>query len=151
MRVIALLAAALPVTGCSFVFVQPPHDDEVRHSAGSCTSSPIAPVLDSVLTLTNLASAVYVATEKNASNRDAAVVLGVSFAALWLSSAIYGFYETSRCSELVSEEAADPFFGPVPSRRPVYRGPGGPEFVAPPPPVPAPVPPPDRHDPAPAP
>ena len=95
-------------------------------------------MLDSVLTLTNLLSALYVATENNATNKDAAVVLGVSFAALWLSSAIYGFYETSRCSELVSEEARDPHFGPVPSRRPVYRGPGGPEFVAPPPPVPAP-------------
>ena len=88
------------------MFVQPPRDDEVRRGVGSCTSAPIAPVLDSVLTITNLLSALYVATEKNATNKDAAVLLGVSFAAFWLSSAVYGFYETSRCSELESEDEA---------------------------------------------
>jgi hypothetical protein len=93
-----LLPATGPLAGCSWLFVQPLSE---RHQPGDfpdCTDNPIAPVVDTVLTLSNLGSAAYVATEDNVKNKAAAVTVGVLVGAVWLSSAIYGYSKTSACA-----------------------------------------------------
>ena len=103
-----VVVTALSMCGCSFVLVDPPKDDLPTRTTIDCTTSPLAPVIDSLLTLTNFATAGYVATQDNVANKGAAVGVGIAAGALWLSSAIYGYYNVSRCAELI-REAPVPF------------------------------------------
>ncbi len=98
-----LFAASLSASGCSWIFVQklPPSYDP--RDLPDCTSNRGAPVVDTIFTVTNLASAIYVAGENNATNKGAAVGLGTAVAALWLSSAIYGYKATSECDDAREE------------------------------------------------
>jgi hypothetical protein len=111
---VAALVALSMCSGCSFIFVQPPKDDDF-HARGTrnCTTTPVAPVIDSLFTLTNLLSAFYVANEDNVTNKGTAVGVGLGVAAFWLSSAIYGYYNTSQCAELAREDDAGPYHRPV--------------------------------------
>lgn len=120
--------------GCSYLFVTPPHEDYGGRVIGDCTTNRAAPVIDTIFVTTNVLSAVYVAGEDNVTNKGTAVGLGLSVAALWLSSAIYGYYNTSRCSELLEDDS--PYSRPLP-RRPVAR----PTWQPMPPPAPPPAPP----------
>ncbi len=118
------LVALSVCDGCSFLFVQPPKDDVPSRGAGDCTTSAVAPVVDSLFALTNAVSAAYVASLSNEeiTNKGPAIGLGLGVAAVWLASAIYGYYNTSRCVELVRDRAAEPFltgYRPPASLRPV--------------------------------
>lgn len=134
LAVTALLT--LSMSGCSFLFVQPPKDDyPARGYTMNCTTSPVAPVFDTIFTLTNLLSAGYVAQEDNVTNKGTAVTAGLLVAGAWLSSAIYGYYNTSRCSELMNEDDSPPYRRPVHYQpRPTWRPA---PVAAPPPPPPA--------------
>lgn len=113
-----LFAVVLSSPACSFIFVTPPHEDYGGRVSGDCTTNRAAPIIDTIFTTTNVLSAVYVAGQDNVTNKSTAVGVGLGVAALWLSSAIYGYYNTSRCSELLEEDT--PYSRPVPhSRRPV--------------------------------
>lgn len=109
-RLALILLLSLPA--CSYLFVTPPHEGYGGQFNRDCTTNRAAPVIDTILVATNTVSAVYVAGKENVKNQEAAVSLGVAFAAFWLSSAIYGYYNTSRCSELVEDEG--PYSRPVP-------------------------------------
>lgn len=138
--VVVGLAATLPLTGCSFLFVQPPHESDDFRSAAGCTTSPVAPVIDTIFTLTNVGSALYVASEDNVTNKGTAVGAGLLVGALWLSSAIYGYYNTSQCAELQRNLDDGPYRGPVHTVRPswgVRRV--APATIEPPPPPPPPA------------
>jgi hypothetical protein len=121
--------------GCSYIFVQPPKDDDL-HARGvlTCTTTPIAPVVDSVFTLTNLLSVFYVANENNVTDKGTPMAAGLAVAAIWLSSAIYGYYNTSQCADLAREDDPGPYHRPVHYQHAVFRPP-----PAPPPVVPAPA------------
>lgn len=97
--------------GCSFIFVRtPPSDGRItpRVRSTDCTSSKIAPGFDTAfgalqLVRTGLAASAPDSTYENPNaplSREADIALGVSFAALFVSSAVYGFVNTSRCSRL---------------------------------------------------
>ncbi len=135
----ACVATTLPLAGCSFIFIQPPHEDDGYRRVTTCTTSPVAPIIDTIFTLTNFGSAAYVASENNVTNKGTAVAAGLAVGALWLSSAIYGYYNTNRCSELQTGDDERPYRGPVHTTGSGWGGPVAPRR-APPPPAPPPAP-----------
>jgi hypothetical protein len=102
-------ALALHSAGCSFVFVTPPPahvSQPIAHPHVDCTSSPIAPVLDGILTGYELFRVGYAAQASSSDysgypiRREADIALGAGFAALFLTSTIYGVVSTSACQRL---------------------------------------------------
>ncbi|HEY4393945.1 MAG TPA: hypothetical protein VGP64_07785 [Polyangia bacterium] len=110
-----LLALLFTSTGwssaCSWIFVKPLPDRYERGDFADCTTNAAAPVIDTLFTLTNVGSSIYVAGEDNVTNKGPAVTAGLLVGALWLSSAIYGYSHTSECRD-AKEDADD-----RPSRR----------------------------------
>jgi hypothetical protein len=82
--------------GCSWIFVQP-LPPEHGYDYQPCTSSRVAPVIDTIFTITNVASALYVGTRDNVTNKGTAVTFGLSVATLWGLSAGYGYSHTAEC------------------------------------------------------
>ncbi len=118
------MSATLPLTGCSFLFVQAPHEERGYRGVMGCTTTPVAPIIDTIFTLTNIASTAYVASEDNVTNKGTAVSVGLAVAALWLSSAMYGYYNTNRCTELQRDDYDDrPYHRPVRSSRVEWQEP----------------------------
>jgi hypothetical protein len=99
-----LLATGL-VSGCSWIFVQPLPARYERGDSTDCTSNVAAPVIDTLFTLTNVGSSIYVAGQDNVTNQGAAVTAGLVVGVVWLSSAIYGYGHTSECRD--AKEEAD--------------------------------------------
>lgn len=87
MKHIVIVLAVLTLPGCSWVTVnKPPKEpmwDEVTYSG--CTDNKAAPVIDTIFA---------VSTGLNALCCN---VLSLPFAALWTTSAYYGFDETEKC------------------------------------------------------
>jgi hypothetical protein len=130
------IVALAGTSGCSWIFVQPlPAEHGYRDGYQSCTTSRVAPAFDTIFTLTNLASALYVASENNVSNKGEAVTLGVSVAVIWALSAGYGFSHTAECE--AAQEDAEGGYRPPPHLRapPRYYPQPPPRVVAPPPPT----------------
>jgi hypothetical protein len=75
-----------------------------------CTTSPAAPLIDSILVATNVGSAAYVEGQNNVKNKAESVALGLGVATFWLTSAIYGFYFTRECAMLKEEAQAVPYY-----------------------------------------
>jgi hypothetical protein len=98
----------LPLTGCSFLFVDAPPEHPERHSRRSempCTSSKVAPIIDTVLAGYE---AVRTATAVAASDsdydgipisREADIGLALGFLALFGASAAYGYVVTGQCTD----------------------------------------------------
>jgi hypothetical protein len=105
---ICVLLLLLP--SCSFLLVESlPENYKPRRRVLSCTTNRAAPVIDTVLTLTNIASAIYVASLDNVKNKGTSVMLGLSVAALWANSAIYGYKATNACEEAKEEAEGGPY------------------------------------------
>jgi hypothetical protein len=121
------LALVLPTTaswsGCSWVFVEPLPDRHVSGDFADCTTSPAAPVIDTLFALTNLGSAIYVGGQ-DSPNKGAAMTAGALFGALWLSSAVYGYFKTSDCRDAQADYEDRPRAHPLPRARPVGYPPG---------------------------
>jgi hypothetical protein len=109
-RLALLLGLPLLTTGsfggCSWIFVQPRPDRYEPGDVVDCTTNAVAPVIDTLLTLTNVGAAIYVAGEDNVTNKGTAVTAGLLVGALWFSSAVYGYSKTSDCRD-AKDEAAD--------------------------------------------
>lgn len=95
--------------GCSFVFVDgPPNHPPTYFDAAprekACTTSRLAPIIDSSLAALELARAGVALASSEESYRKAGfsrsweIGLGAGFAALFLSSALYGFVQTHECA-----------------------------------------------------
>lgn len=97
--------AALSFTGgCSFTFVDTAVYDNGVLRPGECTTSFVPPVADTVLVATHLASAVFQANQQGVANKNTFIALDLAGAAVWLSSAIYGYYFTTECTNLRAEQ-----------------------------------------------
>ncbi|HVY38161.1 MAG TPA: hypothetical protein VHM31_09500 [Polyangia bacterium] len=136
----AFTALVLPLAGCSLMFVQPPHEGYGYRGVVGCTKNRLAPFIDTVFTATNVASAVYVASQDNVTNKGGAVAVGLAAAGAWAASAAYGYYNTNRCAELLADAEDDdrpfrrhPNNGPFGWRAPVAPMPpaGAPPATAP--------------------
>jgi hypothetical protein len=129
---VMLLPIGSSLSGCSWIFVQPLPP---RHESGdpnACTTNRAAPVIDTILTLTNVTSAVYVAGQENVTNKGPAVTAGLLVGAMWLSSAIYGYSKTSECEAALADDEP---VRPRPHRwvpPPAVRYPAGPPAERPP-------------------
>jgi hypothetical protein len=99
----ASILTVLSSSGCSWLFVQPLPPNYERGDDSNCTTSRVAPVIDTIFTATNLASAIYVSGQNNVANKGSAAALGTSVAILWLSSAIYGYRSTSACEDALDD------------------------------------------------
>jgi hypothetical protein len=163
------LAAAVGVSGCSFVLVPiPPSAPEERtpKAAEACSTSTTVPVVDAALSgigvFYTVSGAASSDNEPFLSPLDTTgtIALGVTTAALYGASAAFGFLSVSRCGELREEvkgrapNADDGAPGtsapPAPSASvpaaPIQEPPSPPESapsaapVSPPPPPPVPSP-----------
>jgi hypothetical protein len=104
-------------SGCSFLFVKGPPSQPQHAPVIDCTTSKVAPVLDSVFGVLEVVRIVAAAAAsdsayQNASiPREADIGLGLAFAALFIGSATYGGIQTGRCADLkekfVSDESND--------------------------------------------
>ena len=96
-----LLLLFLGTTGCSFLFVKPSKEPEPRE----CTSSWAAPIVDSLLGTYQLVGFIVAhgAREEDYEGerltREGDMLFGATFAALHLSSAVYGYALTSDCAK----------------------------------------------------
>jgi hypothetical protein len=97
----SLLVFLLP--GCSMIFVEPAPSNYASLTSYDCTTTKAAPVVDTILALSNLGTAAYVAGHDNAGNKQESVTLALSVATMWAGSAIYGYWTTSKCSEAKEE------------------------------------------------
>lgn len=106
---IAVLASSVACAGCSFVAVRPPPSraaESVREPASSparCTTSPVAPIVDSAIAGFQIVrTAIAVDTDPaeyggSVINRDVDIAIGVTAASAFLASAIYGSITVSNC------------------------------------------------------
>ena len=99
---------ALSNTGCSLLFVNErpsPRPGSLAPAAAKCTSSQVAPVLDTIFTGLEVARVLYAASAddsvyKNPNqplSRGTDIALGLGFTALFLGSSLYGFTATRSC------------------------------------------------------
>jgi hypothetical protein len=99
---------ALSSTGCSLLFVHErpsPRPGNIGPPPGECTSSQVAPVLDTIFTGLEATREVYAASAddsvyadpKQPLSRGADIGFGLGFTALFLGSAIYGYAATGSC------------------------------------------------------
>ncbi|MGC4093888.1 MAG: hypothetical protein QM756_39480 [Polyangiaceae bacterium] len=102
------LAASVCLNGCSFVFVDGPPQHAPAYAGSApreklCTTSRLAPIVDTTLGALEMARAgVALASSaetyrKAGFDRSWELGLGLGFAALFWSSAVYGFVQTHEC------------------------------------------------------
>jgi hypothetical protein len=114
-----LVLVSLGGFGCSFVFVPPPPSDPMertREAASRCTTSVLHPVLDSVAAgvgalnfgIAADASPGKVAWYSIEMDAKKGMALGATQLALYGAAAVYGFVQTSRCSDLRDEVRGKP-------------------------------------------
>ena len=111
-----ILSSVAGLPGCSFLFVTSPKHVESTPAAAytpvECTSSKVAPAVDTVLAGLEVARTVYAATadksvyEGAPISRGADIAFGLGFLALFGASAIWGYSVTSECSRLHNHSPA---------------------------------------------
>jgi hypothetical protein len=149
---VALMLAALSLTsGCSWALLQSMPEDYENREYVDCTTNTTAPVVDTIFTLLNAGSTVYLERQDDVPNKGAALGVGVLAAAVWGASAVYGYVETAECAAYRRDRQlheghwspSRPQFYPQPP--PVLPPTENPSIAAPPSPTPpasAPPPPP---------
>jgi hypothetical protein len=111
--VLAVLGAIVSCPGCSLVFVKRPLPAErgLPERPGPCTSSKVLPTVDVVIAGLQLAGTAVAASASEADydgspiSREGDIALGVALAAVFATSAIYGFATTSRCTKLEEQQS----------------------------------------------
>ena len=110
---------AFASSGCSLLFIKGPSDTSHSQfrpgSSVKCTSSKVAPALDTVFAglevlRTGLAAGADDSVYNNPNqplSREADIALGIGFASLFLGSAIYGYATTAACSKRKQANAPD--------------------------------------------
>jgi hypothetical protein len=114
-------------SGCSLVFVTPPPAAPapgLPRPQVDCTSSNLAPIVDSVLTAYELAGVAYVSTLEDSRFRNYPITrqqdmaAGGVFAAVFAGAAIYGYVSTARCRRIKRGPATPDYLPGVSSARP---------------------------------
>jgi hypothetical protein len=103
---LSMAALCAGSAGCSFIFVRGPPSQPRQTRVVDCTTSRVAPVLDTIFggleaVRTGVALAASDANYQNTSiNRSADIGLGLAFTGLFVGSAVYGYIETGRCDDI---------------------------------------------------
>ena len=131
------LALTVPSAGCSFIFVTKPPAPEERPRNVDCTTSNVAPVIDTLIAGWQVLRTVIALTASESAyanapiGRGADVGIGIGLFSLFAASAGTGFSWTSDCREMIGDSE------PATSRprpRPRLQPPAG--RLGPPPPRP---------------
>jgi len=112
--------------GCSLVFVTPPPAvaPGMPRPHVDCTSSYLAPIVDSALTAYQLAGVAYVSTLDDSRfanypiTRTQDMAIGGVFAAAFAGSAVYGYVSAARCRRIQRGPATPDYLPGVSSARP---------------------------------
>src|SRR5687768_11374098 len=130
LSMLALSSLMAANSACSLIFVKPPESSgAVGRGSGltECTSSKVAPVLDSVFAGVQAVRTVLAITaddrvydDPQPLSREADVGIGFGLTALFLGSAAYGYATTSKCAtaeqkQLESDDRHE-WTTPVPAR-----------------------------------
>jgi hypothetical protein len=130
MRTAALALAGIAASGCSFIFVHGPPRNHENSVAFECTSSVVAPVLDTVWAGLNGIGAISAAStdeatwnSRSTTSRGAVIAVGAGWFLLSGASAIYGFTRTQSCRDaerdlavrLATRPPPSPGFVPAPA------------------------------------
>ena len=116
------LAVFLALSGCSFAFVSGPPPDHARLSYFDCTTSRLAPVLDTVLTGLMALNVLTLAAASDADwassnhcnqgdpncpvlSRNGAMIIDGALGVAGAAGMIYGFSKTGACREAKHEQA----------------------------------------------
>jgi hypothetical protein len=113
-------------SGCSLVFVTPPPAAApgLPRPHVDCTTSFLAPIVDSAFTAYQLAGVAYVSTLDDARfanypiTRKQDMAVGGAFAAAFAGSAVYGFVSAARCRRVKRGPATPDYLPGVSSARP---------------------------------
>ena len=130
---ILVVISSLSLASCSWMFVTPPPSTPPRSGAVRCTETRAAPVFDTIIAvpsvLVALAGVSILADDNETTNDEIGDVFGVLFligggvpAALFGTSAIYGYTRTSRCRDMRAQ-GGQPQNAPAPQPAPA-PGPG---------------------------
>jgi hypothetical protein len=124
LRILRLATLASLCGGCSFVFVDAPppqHEKAPPQRSVDCTTGPAAPVLDTILGTKAASVAVRALATEGSSEK---VRAGSSLAAaVFITSAVYGYINTSACREAKEKRLIRLLRGPGPgdAREPQQR------------------------------
>jgi hypothetical protein len=102
-----ILAVGLVLSACSLFFVTPPPADSRRGERVDCTTSPAAPIADTLLSASTLVGSLYFedrAGSKPTSAQNAIFTAGVVWTIVFGFEAFYGYRNTAKCRALVREE-----------------------------------------------
>ena len=122
MRVLATFLAATTLAGCSFAFVSGPPDNHAQLSYFDCTTSRVAPVLDTILTALMVANVVTLGVENDSDwaksacpsdnpmcnppiSRHGAMVIDGVLGIAGAAGMVWGWTKTSACREAKREQA----------------------------------------------
>ena len=135
---VVVLAAAL-VSGttadCSVVFITPPPPTEERGAIVHCTSSDALPIVDLLVAGLQLVRVLFALQRTDADyanatiSREPDLLLGASTLVAFGASSGYGFFQTSKCREVLAQDY-DPDPRPPKGRRSPARGKVGPPAPA---------------------
>lgn len=109
MRVALLCLLSLLLTGCSALFVTAPPRTTARDVEPECTTSAVAPVVDTIVGALQALRTGYALSASDADyadfpiSRGADAALGAVLTVAFAASAAYGFSTTSSCSDAKRE------------------------------------------------
>jgi hypothetical protein len=124
------VAVATSAAGCSFLFVDAPPRDHASRRYFDCTSSYLAPGVDT--TLGGLLSLGVIGSMSDSSTDNQAIVEGTIVAGAALASATYGFLRASHCRD-AKQALAERLLEPPPALPAPGPFPTSPAPAAPPP------------------
>jgi hypothetical protein len=93
------LIGALFLSGCSLIFTK---SAPAKWSTPDveCSTSRVPPILDTILGLSHLGGAIWVAVDDRFVHRNLLLASELAFATVFAVSAIYGYRQTSACEEI---------------------------------------------------
>jgi uncharacterized membrane protein len=111
-RLAGTSALVLVTSGCSFLFVTPPPSPPSRRE---CTTSRLAPVLDSIAAGYEIFRTGYAIAapdevyDRIGVPREADIAVGAGLSALFVGSAIYGYVNTAECERVEETRPIDDY------------------------------------------
>jgi len=113
--IVAVLAVAAIVEGCSFATVQGPPPASQRQPGYYCTSSVLMPVIDFTVSMASFLAAIGALSSSSGGHGDASnshLVMGggVLLGSLAFTSGVVGLVRTSDCDQARAEDARTPNF-----------------------------------------
>jgi hypothetical protein len=111
-RIALFSVAVFALHGCSYLFVTTVPENHRRDDAVECTTSRVAPIVDTVMAASHLAGFVYLESRSFPDqDRQQVTLLSVSELAgllIYGASAVHGYLATADCAEAVASSAREP-------------------------------------------